>query len=143
VTRLAPLLLAAFLAGCTIAPPPSVAEAPGPLPAKLPGIVVCMNAGLADKAKATKALPGNVVVVVYGDTVCGQRYVWPDELGGRLEIEEFGKVLRAKWPDRAVVLVVYDMPLLAAGDGHGGIQVQLRLVHDQLRAGLLRRGVAG
>jgi hypothetical protein len=113
LTRLAPLLLAAFLAGCTIAPPPSVAEAPVPVPAKLPGIVVCMNAGLADKAKATKALPGNVVVVVYGDTVYGQRYVWPDELSGRLEIEEFGKVLRAKWPDRAIVLVVYEMPLLA------------------------------
>jgi hypothetical protein len=113
MTRLAPLLFAAFLAGCAVVPPPRIAAAPAPRKSPPPGIVICLNAGLAERVKKHKPASGVVLAVVYSDNEYSTTYVLPDLARGRMTPELLMSVLKAKYPDRVIVLAMYPMPTIA------------------------------
>lgn len=114
MTRLAPLLFALALCGCSrVAMAPTAAAILSPT-SKPPGEIVCLNRDLAEFAATRTVLPGNVLVVVYGGVAYGEVVVLPDGVQGRwISFKALLAVLKLRYPDQVFAVLIVEVPVFA------------------------------
>lgn len=114
------LLLGLLLAGCATGSPPRTKPLTlAVLPSKPPPVVLYLNESIRYEAGDVAAQPGEVVAVAWGVMVYGQWMVQPDGVKDVFPAEWLLDLMRKRFPDRSVRIVVKSVPLMAQGAKDG------------------------